>query len=139
MNRNAMKTAAGYAAGLLFGLGLAISGMTDPARVLGFLDVAGAWDPTLMFVLGGAVVTTFIGYRLVFKRSAPLLDGGFQLPTKQELDGKLLGGAALFGIGWGLSGYCPGPAIASIGGISLPLAAMLVTMVVGWFLAKRLG
>ena len=134
-----MKTAAGYAAGLLFGLGLAISGMTDPARVLGFLDVAGAWDPTLMFVLGGAVVTTFIGYRLVFKRSAPLLDGGFQLPTKQELDGRLLGGAALFGIGWGLSGYCPGPAIASIGGISLPLAAMLMTMVVGWFLARRLG
>ena len=139
MNMNAMKTAAGYAAGLLFGLGLAISGMTDPARVLGFLDVAGAWDPTLMFVLGGAVVTTFIGFRLVFKRSAPLLGGGFQLPTKQELDGKLLGGAALFGIGWGLSGYCPGPAIASIGGISLPLAAMLMTMVVGWFLARRLG
>ena len=139
MNMNAMKTAAGYAAGLLFGLGLAISGMTDPARVLGFLDVAGAWDPTLMFVLGGAVVTTFIGFRLVFKRSAPLLGGGFQLPTKQELDGRLLGGAALFGIGWGLSGYCPGPAIASIGGISLPLAAMLMTMVVGWFLARRLG
>lgn len=101
MNGNAMKTAAGYAAGLIFGLGLAISGMTDPARVLGFLDVAGAWDPTLMFVLGGAVVTTFIGYRLVFKRSAPLLGGVFQLPTKKELDGKLLGGAALFGIGWG--------------------------------------
>ena len=138
-NSGAMKTAAGYAAGLIFGLGLAISGMTDPARVLGFLDVAGAWDPTLMFVLGGAVVTTFIGYRLVFKRSAPLLGGVFQLPTKKELDGKLLGGAALFGIGWGLSGYCPGPAIASIGGISLPLAAMLVTMVLGWFAAKRLG
>ncbi|WP_339886518.1 DUF6691 family protein, partial [Vreelandella maris] len=78
-----MKTAAGYAAGLIFGLGLAISGMTDPARVLGFLDVAGAWDPTLMFVLGGAVVTTFIGYRLVFKRSAPLLGGVFQLPPKK--------------------------------------------------------
>tara|TARA_R110000824_G_scaffold208405_5_gene394043 strand:+ start:2793 stop:3212 length:420 start_codon:yes stop_codon:yes gene_type:complete len=139
MNSNAMKTAAGYAAGLIFGLGLAISGMTDPARVLGFLDVAGAWDPTLMFVLGGAVVTTFIGYRLVFKRSAPLLGGVFQLPTKKELDGKLLGGAALFGIGWGLSGYCPGPAIASIGGISLPLAAMLLTMVLGWFAAKKLG
>ena len=138
-NSGAMKTAAGYAAGLIFGLGLAISGMTDPARVLGFLDVAGDWDPTLMFVLGAAVVTTFIGYRLVFKCPAPLLGGVFQLPTKQELDGRLLGGAALFGIGWGLSGYCPGPAIASIGGLSLPLTAMLVAMVLGWFVARRLS
>lgn len=134
-----MKTAAGYVAGLLFGIGLAISGMTDPARVVGFLDVAGAWDPTLMFVLGGAVVTTFIGYRRVFKRTAPLLGGAFQLPTKRELDAKLLGGAALFGIGWGLSGYCPGPAIASISALSLPLLAMLSAMVLGWVVAKRLG
>ncbi|MBT2801026.1 YeeE/YedE family protein [Halomonas sp. ISL-56] len=134
-----MKTAAGYTAGLLFGLGLAVSGMTDPARVVGFLDVAGVWDPTLMFVLGGAVVTTFIGYRLVFECSAPLLGSVFQLPTKRELDAKLLGGAALFGIGWGLSGFCPGPAIASIGGLSLPLLAMLVTMVLGWFAAKRMA
>ncbi|NOG31655.1 YeeE/YedE family protein [Halomonas sp. TBZ9] len=134
-----MKMVMGYVAGLLFGLGLAISGMTDPARVLGFLDIAGAWDPTLMFVLGGAVVTSFVGYRLVFKQNAPLFGERFQLPTKQDLDSKLLGGAALFGIGWGLSGYCPGPAIASIGGISLPLAAMLVTMVIGWFAAQRLS
>lgn len=138
-NTGAMKTAAGYGAGLMFGLGLAISGMTDPARVLGFLDIAGVWDPTLIFVLGAAVITTFIGYRLVFKRPAPLLGGVFQLPTKRELDGKLLGGAALFGVGWGLSGYCPGPAIASIGRLSLPLAAMLVAMVLGWFAAKRLS
>lgn len=134
---NTLKTAAGYLAGLLFGLGLAVSGMTDPARVLGFLDIAGAWDPTLMFVLGGAVVTTFIGYRLVYARGTPLFGSGFQLPSKQDLDAKLLGGAALFGIGWGLSGYCPGPAIASVGGLSLPLLAMLVAMVAGWFLAKR--
>ncbi|TVM06891.1 YeeE/YedE family protein [Vreelandella aquamarina] len=133
-----MRMLMGYVAGLLFGLGLAISGMTDPARVLGFLDIAGAWDPTLMFVLGGAVVTSFVGYRLVFKQTAPLFGERFQLPTRQDLDVKLLGGAALFGIGWGLSGYCPGPAIASIGGISLPLAAMLVTMVIGWFAAQRI-
>ncbi|MFC7367356.1 DUF6691 family protein [Vreelandella zhaodongensis] len=134
-----VKTAAGYIAGLLFGLGLAISGMTDPARVLGFLDIAGAWDPTLMFVLGGAVVTTFIGFRLVFARGKPLFAGGFQLPSKQELDAKLLGGAALFGIGWGLSGYCPGPAIASVGGLTMPLFAMLVAMGAGWFLARELS
>jgi len=134
-----LKPVAGYLAGLLFGLGLALGGMTDPARVIGFLDLAGAWDPTLMFVLGGAVVTTFIGYRWVLRRPAPLFAGAFQLPTRRDLDTKLLGGAALFGIGWGLSGYCPGPAFASLSGLSLPLAAMLATMVAGWWLARRLG
>ena len=138
MSTPAVKTAAGYIAGLLFGLGLAISGMTDPARVLGFLDIAGAWDPTLMFVLGAAVGTTFVGYRLVFARGTPLFSAKFQLPTKQELDAKLLGGAALFGVGWGLSGYCPGPAIASMGGLTLPLLALLAAMVLGWFIAQRI-
>ncbi len=131
-----MKTLMGYIAGLLFGLGLGISGMTDPARVLGFLDIAGAWDPTLMFVLGGAVVTNFIGYRLVLKRAAPLFGERFHLPTRQDLDVRLLGGSALFGIGWGLSGYCPGPAFASLGGLTAPLVAMLLAMIVGWFLAR---
>ena len=139
MSTPAVKTAAGYLAGLLFGLGLAISGMTDPARVLGFLDIAGAWDPTLIFVLGAAVGTTFVGYRLVFARGTPLFSTQFQLPTKHELDAKLLGGAALFGVGWGLSGYCPGPAIASIGGLTLPLLALLAAMVVGWWIAQRLS
>lgn len=139
MNTPAVKTAAGYIAGLLFGLGLAISGMTDPARVLGFLDITGVWDPTLMFVLGAAVGTTFVGYRLVFARGTPLFSTKFQLPTKQELDAKLLGGAALFGVGWGLSGYCPGPAIASIGGLTLPLLALLAAMVLGWFIAQRIA
>ncbi|WP_240036522.1 DUF6691 family protein [Halomonas urmiana] len=134
-----LKTLMGYIAGLIFGLGLAVSGMTDPARVLGFLDVAGAWDPTLMFVLGGAVVTNFIGYRLVLRRPHPLLGERFQLPTRTDLDGRLIGGAALFGIGWGLSGYCPGPAFASLGGLTLPLLAMLVAMVVGWFLARAIS
>ncbi|MED5250685.1 MAG: DUF6691 family protein [Pseudomonadota bacterium] len=139
MSTPAVKTAAGYLAGLLFGLGLAISGMTDPARVLGFLDIAGAWDPTLMFVLGAAVGTTFVGYRLVFARGTPLFSAKFQLPTKQELDAKLLGGAALFGVGWGLSGYCAGPAIASMGGLTLPLLALLAAMVLGWFIAQRIA
>ena len=139
MSTPAVKTAAGYLAGLLFGLGLAISGMTDPARVLGFLDIAGAWDPTLIFVLGAAVGTTFVGYRLVFARGTPLFSTKFQLPTNQELDAKLLGGAALFGVGWGLSGYCPGPAIASIGGLTLPLLALLAAMVLGWFIAQRIA
>ncbi|WP_311066077.1 DUF6691 family protein [Halomonas sp. DWK9] len=138
MSTPAVRTAAGYLAGLLFGLGLAMSGMTDPARVLGFLDITGAWDPTLIFVLGAAVGTTFVGYRLVFARGTPLFSTKFQLPTKQELDAKLLGGAALFGVGWGLSGYCPGPAIASVGGLTLPLLALLAAMVLGWWIAQRL-
>lgn len=132
-----MKALLGYLVGLLFGLGLAIGGMTDPARVIGFLDVAGAWDPTLIFVLGGAVATTFIGYRLVWKRGAPWLASSFSLPTRRDLDARLLGGAALFGVGWGLSGYCPGPAVASVAGLSAPLAAMLVAMAAGWWLARR--
>lgn len=138
MRTETLKTIMGYLAGLLFGLGLGISGMTDPARVLGFLDLAGAWDPTLMFVLGGAVVTNFIGYRLVLRRPHPFYAEAFQLPTRRDLDGRLIGGAALFGIGWGLSGYCPGPAFASLAGVTAPLAAMLVTMVAGWFLARAI-
>jgi uncharacterized membrane protein YedE/YeeE len=138
MKSETLKTVMGYIAGLIFGLGLAVSGMTDPARVLGFLDLAGDWDPTLMFVLGGAVVTNFIGYRLVLRRPNPVFGERFQLPTRTDLDGRLIGGATLFGIGWGLSGYCPGPAFASIGGLSGPLLAMLVTMVIGWFLARAI-
>lgn len=134
-----MKALAGYLAGLLFGLGLAISGMTDPARVIGFLDVAGDWDPTLVFVLGGAVVTTFIGYRLVWRHQTPLFESRFQLPTRRDLDTRLLGGAALFGIGWGLSGYCPGPAVASLPGLSWPLAAFVVTLIAGWWLSRRMN
>ncbi|UYG06816.1 DUF6691 family protein [Halomonas sp. M4R1S46] len=133
-----MRPLMGYIAGLLFGLGLAVSGMTDPARVLGFLDLFGAWDPTLMFVLGGAVVTNFVGYRLALRRPNPLFAAAFQLPTRRDLDGRLIGGATLFGIGWGLSGYCPGPAFASVVGITWPLAAMLAAMVAGWFLARAL-
>lgn len=138
MKTSHLKTLAGYIAGLIFGLGLAISGMTDPARVLGFLDLFGAWDPTLMFVLGGAVMTNFIGYRLVLRRKSPIYGKAFQLPTRQDFDARLVGGSALFGIGWGLSGYCPGPAFASIAGLTVPLAAMLVAMIAGWFLAKAI-
>lgn len=139
MNKQPLTLVASYVAGLLFSLGLAVSGMTDPARVVGFLDIAGNWDPTLMFVLGGAVMTTFIGYRFVLKQPGPWLAGRFDLPCKRDLDTKLLGGAALFGVGWGLSGYCPGPAIASLGGASIPLLAMLASMVLGWLIAKRIA
>jgi uncharacterized protein len=132
-----MKAFFGYIAGLLFGVGLGLGGMTDPARVLGFLDIFGAWDPTLLFVLGGAVITTFIGYRVVLRQAKPLWGNSFRLPTRHDLDGKLVVGAALFGVGWGLSGYCPGPAFASISNPSYPLIAMLLAMIAGWWVARR--
>ncbi|MCM1984227.1 DUF6691 family protein [Lyngbya confervoides] len=100
--------------GLLFGFGLGLSQMMDRDRVLGFLDVTGNWDPTLLFVLGGAVSVTVIAFRFVLRRSQPLFAPRFVLPTRQTIDLKLLGGAALFGVGWGIAGYCPGPGITAL-------------------------
>lgn len=106
--------AVAFASGLVFGLGLAVASMTDPAKVLGFLDLAGAWDPSLAFVLAGAVVVTTIGYALVRRRSRPLAAAAFVLPTRTALEPRLVGGAVLFGVGWGLVGLCPGPALATL-------------------------
>jgi uncharacterized membrane protein YedE/YeeE len=100
--------------GFVFGLGLAISGMMNPAKVIGFLDVAGNWDPTLAFVMGGALLVVVPAYRVILGRRRPVLDGGFSLPTRTELDAPLILGSALFGVGWGLVGFCPGPAVAAV-------------------------
>ena len=102
------------AAGLLFGLGLAISGMTHASKVLGFLDITGDWDPSLLLVLGGAVGVSVVAFRFILRRKAPVLEPAFRLPSLKDIDGPLVVGAAIFGIGWGISGYCPGPAIASL-------------------------
>ena len=102
------------AAGLLFGAGLALSDMVNPARVLGFLDVAGAWDPTLAAVMAGAVLASAIGYLASRRLRSPLFGKSFFLPENRRLDRQLIGGAALFGIGWGLVGFCPGPAVAGL-------------------------
>jgi hypothetical protein len=101
-------------AGLLFGAGLAVSGMVNPMKVLNFMDLFGRWDATLLLVMGAALVVTFLGYRLVFARGKPLYADAFALPPPAPVDAKLVGGAALFGLGWGLSGFCPGPAVASL-------------------------
>ncbi|MGF1540218.1 MAG: DUF6691 family protein [Pleurocapsa sp.] len=100
--------------GLLFGFGLSLSQMIDRDRVLGFLDVAGNWDPTLLFVLGGAVGVTVIAFRFVLRLPKPIFGNKFYLPTKKDLDRSLILGAAIFGIGWGIAGYCPGPGIAAL-------------------------
>ena len=106
---------AALASGALFGLGLAMAGMTDARRVLGFLDLFGAFDPALLFVLGGAVATTMLLFHRVLRRPRPLFADAFQLSALKHVDRELLGGAGLFGIGWGLAGYCPGPALAGLG------------------------
>jgi uncharacterized membrane protein YedE/YeeE len=123
--------------GALFGTGLAMSGMTDARRILGFLDVLGDFDPTLLFVLGGAVTTTLVLFRFVLRRGSPLLASTFQLSNLRHIDGRLLGGAALFGIGWGLAGYCPGPALAGLG-IGSMEALWFVPAMIGGMLLHRL-
>jgi uncharacterized membrane protein YedE/YeeE len=111
----ALRAVAALASGLLFGIGLSLARMVDPRKVLGFLDVLGDWDPSLLFVLGGAVVVAFLGYRLVDRRGAPLLDLRFHVRDGLRVDRRLVLGSVIFGLGWGLAGYCPGPAIASLG------------------------
>lgn len=133
-----MKMLVALFVGLLFGFGLSLGGMTQPAVVLGFLDIFGHWNPQLVFVMAGAAVTTGVGYRLVWRRSRPLLELTFQLPTAVHFDARLIGGSALFGIGWGIAGYCPGPALASLGAGALPVLVLVGTMIAGWGLAARL-
>ena len=123
--------------GVLFGLGLAISGMTDPAVVLGFLDLFGDFNPALMFVLGGAVGTTMLAFRLVLRRPAPLLEDRFQLPTRKDIDARLVIGAGLFGIGWGLAGYCPGPALTSLLAGNTEVWVFVPAMLAGAWLQRQ--
>ncbi len=137
-----MKMLVALFTGTLFGVGLSVSGMVNPAKILGFLDVAGDWDPTLAFVMGGALLVTGPAIPVILRQPRPLLAVKFDLPTRKTLDTRLLGGAALFGVGWGLSGFCPGPAVAAlvpalIGG--LPAVFVFTgSMVVGMFLHGRL-
>ena len=118
-------------AGTLFGLGLAISGMVNPQKIIGFLDFAGDWDPTLAFAFAGALLVAIPAFRFILRRPHPVLADDFDLPTKKDVDGRLLGGAALFGIGWGLAGFCPGPAVTALASGLLPVFAFVAAMVVG--------
>ena len=131
-------TMAALASGALFGLGLAVSGMTDPQRILGFLDVFGEFNPALLFVLGGAVCTTMLLFRFVLKQSAPVLAARFQISGLRDVDRTLLMGAALFGIGWGLAGYCPGPALVGLGVLSSEALWFVPAMLAGMWLHRLL-
>lgn len=127
------------AAGMIFGTGIAISGMGNPAKVLNFFDPFGTWDPSLVFVMVSALVTTAIGYRLLFgRRQGPLFDSAFHLPTARTIDAKLVGGSALFGIGWGIAGFCPGGAVPALGFAPWPTALFLISMGGGMLFARWL-
>jgi uncharacterized membrane protein YedE/YeeE len=125
-------------AGALFGAGLAVSGMADPQRVRAFLDIFGAWDPTLAFVMAGAIVPMAIAWRIQRRMASPVAAETFSLPTKHDLDPRLIAGSALFGIGWGVAGLCPGPAIAILAIAPQPAAIFVVAMLAGMILHNLL-
>ena len=125
--------------GIIFGFGLSLSEMINPARVIGFLDVAGRWDATLLFVMGGALAVTVPLYPVVLRRPRPLLAQEFALPAKKAIDKPLIAGAVIFGIGWGLGGFCPGPALAGLSSGNPSLILFIAAMVAGQWLAGRLS
>jgi len=125
-------------AGVMFGAGLTISDMVNPARVSNFLDLAGNWDPTLMFVMAGALAVTMLGYKLIFRRSSPVFEEKFHLPTQRQIDLPLIGGSALFGVGWGLAGMCPGPALADLATLEPKVLMFVAAMLAGMIAASAL-
>ena len=132
------KILSALVAGVVFGVGLALSQMVNPNKVINFLDITGQWDPSLMFVLGGAVLTTTVAYRFIFSKNKPVFDNDFQLPTLLKIDRQLLIGAVLFGAGWGVIGYCPGPVVASLGfGFEEPLI-VVISMLAGMLLCRAI-
>jgi uncharacterized protein len=133
-----VKGRVAFLSGLLFGVGLAVSGMTRPAKIIGFLDFFGRWDPTLLFVMAGAVGAYAAGLRLARRRAAPYLGTSFEAPSAGRVDARLLGGSALFGAGWGLSGFCPGPAVVAVGALAREAFVFLPAMLAGMWLYRRL-
>ena len=123
----------------MFGLGIAISGMANPAKVLNFFDLAGSWDPSLAFVMGGGLAVALVGYRLLFaRRKAPVFEAEFALPSQRRVDRELIGGAALFGIGWGIAGFCPGGAIPALGLGHPQTPIFLAAMIAGIIVARAI-
>jgi uncharacterized membrane protein YedE/YeeE len=138
-NTSVFSNLSEYLIGVLFGLGLIISGMTNPAKILAFLDIAGAWDPSLIFVMGGAVLVGLIAFYLAKNRTQSFLGGAMQIPTRRVIDRPLIIGSAMFGVGWGLAGFCPGPALVSLGSGELKALVFVVAMLGGMLLFDFLG
>lgn len=131
------RTLSGLFAGLVFGAGLTVSGLVNPSKVVAFLDIAGNWDPSLAFVMLGGIAVAAIGFKLVLRRSKPIFDSNFILPTRKDIDRNLIVGAGIFGIGWGLAGYCPGPALAGLGLGSVEAIVFVAAMVAGMFVVRQ--
>tara|TARA_B100001287_G_C22531167_1_gene457421 strand:+ start:108 stop:518 length:411 start_codon:yes stop_codon:yes gene_type:complete len=123
--------------GILFGFGLALSGMLDPSKVQAFLDITRNWDPSLMFVMVGGIIITFIGYYFILKRPTPLFSDVFHIPVHKHIDKNLIGGSALFGIGWGLGGLCPGPALGILSYNFIPGLIFMSAMLIGLFIGRK--
>ena len=132
-----MQNISSLFSGILFGIGLAISDMINPAKIVNFLDVTGNWDPSLAFVMGGAVIITVLTFTTILKRSKPIFSDRFELIKSTKIDTPLILGSSIFGIGWALSGLCPGPAIASVGFLSVNLLIFVVAMLLGSFMGIR--
>ena len=135
MNRERLSA---FAVGLVFGLGLMLAGMTDPGKVIGFLDLAGNWDPSLAFVMGGAIAVGLGAFALARRRTVAFLGGAMHLPTARDIDARLLSGSLLFGIGWGLGGFCPGPALVSFATGNSKAIVFVIAMLVGMALVDLL-
>lgn len=132
-----MKNAvSAFVVGFIFAIGLGLSGMTQPQKVVGFLDIFGNWDPSLIFVMAGAIAVHFITYKLIRKRTTPLLSPDWHVPNKKEITPALIVGALLFGIGWGIAGYCPGPAVTSLGTLEVKPMIFVISMIVGMYTFK---
>ena len=134
-----MKQAAALLAGILFGVGLVVSGMAEPENVLAFLVIGSQWNPSLLFVIGSGLLITGVGYALVTNLDTPIWSNQFRIPTNRRIDTRLLGGAALFGVGWGLSGYCPGPALVGAFLIDVRAVGFLAAFLVGLFAYEFMG
>ena len=139
MNKPAAAQLATFLIGVLFALGLGLSGMTQPQKILAFLNLRGNWDPSLLLVLGGAVVTYYVSFMLIRRRSAPVLVDKFSLPTKRAIDRNLVFGSLLFGIGWGVGGFCPGPALAMLVTGNHSILVFVLSMTVGMFVFESLS
>lgn len=133
-----MRILTAYIIGVIFGLGISMSGMANPAKVINFFDIAGTWDPSLAFVMGGALLVTAIGYRFVLGQSAPVLAPKFLVPSGQGITARLIGGSAIFGVGWGIAGFCPGGAIPALGTGRMEVVAFVAAMIAGIVAAKFL-
>jgi uncharacterized membrane protein YedE/YeeE len=134
-----MRNILTFLIGILFGTGISMSGMANPAKVINFFDIAGAWDPSLGFVMGGAVVVAFIGYRLVLRRPTPVFEPSFDIPQNRRLDARLLTGAGIFGLGWGIAGFCPGGALPALGTLNAEVITFVAALIAGMLVTRVLS